>query len=353
MTSGHGDLTKRRYVLVSVVLLACLGLVAMIIFLSRSWPGEPLEQRIATVNARRALPSEENAATIYDQLARTVTLMGESPDINLTPAALTALIEASKMESCWFPLSPGQKCYMDHARRINPMREWARSLDNAARRDVPDGRIDAAAEKLRCLIRMGSHLRQQPLIVDFVTGTGIEGRAWTLLGEFVMQPDAAEELLAMAEALPWELENYKEVAELTLEVQPLVWRTISAEWTLRQRMENRWRTRGQESNGQRIEEVYLRLLSQRRGARLLLGLRRYHNANDHWPDSLEEIRTLVPEQALIDPYTEQRFMYRREASEFLLYSKGPNRRDDNGQHNEKADDYQIWLPRGMISPPPT
>jgi len=255
------------------------------------------------------------------------------------------------MDSCWFTLSPGRQCYMNHLRRVYPMQVWAGALAIAVRQDVADGHIETAAQKLHCMIQMGDHLQQQALLIDFTAGTGIEGRAWTPLGEFVMQPDATEELLSMAEAMPWELENnYREVSKLTLEVQPLVWRTISAEWTLRQRVENRWRARGEKSNGQRIEEAYLRLLSQRRGARLLLGLRRYHNANGRWPDSLEEIRTLVPEQALIDPYTEQRFMYRREAGEFLLYSKGPNRRDENGQHHEKADDFQIWLPRRMTSP---
>jgi hypothetical protein len=358
MKSGHRSLkksrTNRRYVLIGLVLLACLGLIAIIVFLSRNRPWESLEQRIAAINARRALPPEENAATIYDQLAASNILTSTPGDPNLTPAGLAALIEASKMDSCWFTLSPGRQCYMNHLRRVYPMREWARALANAVRQDVANGHIEIAAEKLHCLIQMGDHLQQQALLIDFTAGTGIEGRAWTPLGEFVMQPDATEELLSMAEAMPWELENnYREVSKLTLEVQPLVWRTISAEWTLRQRVENRWRARGEKSNGQRTEEAYLRLLSQRRGARLLLGLRRYHNANGRWPDGLEEIRTLVPEQALIDPYTEQRFMYRREAGEFLLYSKGPNRRDDNGLHNEKAGDFQIWLPRHMISPQPT
>ncbi len=358
MKPGHGHLKKlranRRYILLGIVLLACLGIAAVVLIFSHSPSRELLAQRIAEINAAHTLAPEENAATIYDQLVATKTLTGESPDTKLTPAALSGLIEASKVESCWFPLSPGQQCYMNHMKHINPMWAWAGVLVNAVRRDVADGHIDAATEKLLCLVRMGDHLQQQALLADFLAGTGIEGRAWTPLGEFVMQPDASEELLSMAEAMPRELENnYKEVAKLTLEVQPLVWRTISAEWTLRQQMENRWRSRGEKSDGQRIEEAYLRLLSQRRGARLLVGLRRYHNANGRWPDSLEEIRTLVPEQALIDPYTGQMFIYRREADEFLLYSKGPNRRDDNGQHHEKADDFQIWLPRRMTSPQPT
>ncbi len=353
MTSGHCNLRKRRYMLAGVVLLTCLSAIAVIVTLSRGQSQESLAQRIAAINARHALPPEQNAATIYDQLVanRATVVIGDPPDSNLAPAALTAMIEASKLESCWFPLSSGQQCYMNHLRRIYPMHVWAGVLTKSIRQDVANGRIEIAAQKLRCLVRMGEHLQQQGLMADFLAGTGIEGRAWTPLGEFVMQPDATEELLNMAEAMPWELEdNYKDVAKLTLEVQPLIWRTIVAEWTLRQRMENRWRMRGQKSNNQMIEEAYLRLLSQRRGARLLLGLRRYHDANGRWPDSLEDIKALVPEQALIDPYTEHRFMYRREAGEVLLYSKGPNRRDDNGQHHEKADDHQIWLPRSGTSP---
>ncbi len=348
--AGRFRRPRRGLRIIAAVALVAFGIAAVIVLVRRSPSRESLEEHIAAINARRALPPEENAATIYDQLIATKMLTGESPDVKLTPAALSGLIEASKVESCWFPLSPGQQCYMYHVRRLNPMREWTRALATAAREDIAGGRVVDADQKLLCLVRMGDHLQQQPLIVDFATGTGIEGQGWTLLGEFVMRPDASEELLAKAEAMPWELDSdYKEVSAAMSEAQSLIAKTVLAEWSMPQRMLNFWWGLGEKSTEQIIKEVHARLLSQRRGARLLLGLRRYHNTNGHWPDSLEEIRTLVPEQALIDPYTGQMLMYRKEADEFLLYSKGPNRHDDNGQHHEKADDYQIWLPRRTTS----
>jgi hypothetical protein len=356
MKSSHCGPKKswanRRYVLIGLALLACLGLAAVIIALGRTWPRGSLEQRIAAVNARHALPAEKNAATIYDRLVASYVPARNPGDPNLSPAALAALIEASKMDSCWFPLLPGQQCYSAHQRRIIPMREWTRALTNAAKQDVASGRIDAAAEKLHCVVRMGSHLQQQLLLTDFLVGMAVEASAWITLGESVMQASTQEEILRIAEATPWELESDSaKVSRPILEVERLIAKSILAEWTLRHRIRVWWQGLGGKSVEKTIEESYPRLLSQRRGVRLLVGLRRYHDANGRWPDSLDEIRTLVPEQALIDPFTEQTFVYRKEAGgEFVLYSKGPNGIDDNGLRGGKADDYRIWPPRGITSP---
>lgn len=338
--------------LVGVVLLACLGIAVVIIAFGRGSSRELLAQHIAAVNARHALPPAENAATIYDRLVAGVTLVGNLPDPNLTPAAYSALMEASRIESCWLGLSPGEQCYRDHVRRMRPMRQWARALASAATRDAAGGHVDAAVEKLHCLIRMGSHLQQQGLLLDFGTGTAIEMQAWSSLGESVMRPDAAEELLRMAEAMPWELEgDCEEAVKLMREVVPLIAETVLAEWTLRERLRNWWLTRGEKSEEEIIQLFYQRLLSVRRGTRLLVALRRYHNANGRWPDSLDEIRTFVPDQALIDPFTEQTLVYKKEADgQFVLYSKGPNGRDDNGVRGGKADDYRIWPRYGIKAP---
>ena len=156
----------------------------------------------------------------------------------------------------------------------------------------------------------------------------------------------------MAEAMPWELEgDCEEAVKLMREVVPLIAETVLAEWTLRERLRNWWLTRGEKTDEEIIQLFYRRLLSVRRGTRLLVALRRYHNANGRWPDSLDEIRTFVPDQALIDPFTEQTLVYKKEADgQFVLYSKGPNGRDDNGVRGGKADDYRIWPRYGIKAP---
>ncbi len=297
------------------------------------------------MDARLAVPAEENAATVYDRLLTIDVIAGDAADPGLTPAGLAGLVAAAKMESCHFPLSAGSQCYREHLKYLVAMRAWSRALDNAATKDAAEGRLDAAREKLYCLIRMGRHARGQPLFIDFLVGVEIETRAWALLRDWVMQADAAEERLRLAEAMPVELASeWEQLLDSMREVQPLISASVLAEWSLRQRLENWWRRRGTRDVVEIVRDGYLHLLSLWRGVRVLAGLRRYHDANDRWPDGLGEIEALVPTQALIDPYTEQPFVYVPAGEVFRLFARGPNGIDDSRSPADRADDVSIWPP---------
>jgi hypothetical protein len=336
-------------VLVGAVLLACLGIAAIILVFGREPSRALLAQRIAAINASHALAPEENAATIYDQLVASGVSAGTEP--NLAPGGYAILVNASRMESCWFPLVPGGQCYDEHGKRNRPMRCWMFELCGAAQADAMGERYDAAAEKLDCLVRMAGHLQQQLLVSDCAVGIAMETYVWSRLRECVMQAGAAEELLRVVEAMPPDtlVNNYGQISSEALEVTALIRESVWAEQTPQQRIEEWWReirdrTKSAEEN---FDQICLLLLCSRRGTRTLAGLRRYHDANRRWPDSLEEIKMLVPEQALIDPFTEQTFAYKTAGGTFLLYSKGPNQIDENGVHDGKADDRKIWPPFGQ------
>lgn len=335
----------RRWRRIGVVVLVCVVLAAAVCLLARGGSGASLEERIAVIDARRALPPRENAATVYDRLLRTEVIAGDPTDPGLTPAGLAGLVAAANMESCHFPLSAGWQCYRDHTPYLTAMRAWSRALDNAATKDIAEGRVDAAGEKLCCLIRMGEHARQQSLLIDFLLGCEMETRAWVLLREWVMAADGTEEHLRLAETLPARLANdWEQLSGPMREVQPLVAASIRAKWGLRQRLENWWRQRGARDPMAVAREKYLRLLSLRRGVRVLTGLRRYHDANERWPESLDEIKALVPAPALVDPYTEQPFVYVRMDDVFRLFARGPNGRNDSHAPARQADDVRIWPP---------
>ncbi|MBN2183439.1 MAG: hypothetical protein JW715_16125 [Sedimentisphaerales bacterium] len=70
----------------------------------------------------------------------------------------------------------------------------------------------------------------------------------------------------------------------------------------------------------RLRESYLRYLSLRRGSRLLIAIRQYKNENGKWPDSLDDIATSVPAEALIDP-AGGKFDYENHGERFSLYGK--------------------------------
>jgi hypothetical protein len=334
-----------------VGLLAAAFLIAGLCFLTPKWSREPPERRIAAVNASHALAPEENAATIYDGLVVAHVLAGDPDDPNLTSAGLAGLMEASRIESCWFLLSLGEQCYRDHVRRLSPMRDWARALAKAARADTIQGHFGPAAEKLRCLLRMADHLRQQALFIDFAMSGDIEARVWSCVRDLVIEPNASPDLLKMAEALPVELADKRPQAfKLILEVQPAVANSVLAEWGFWRRVQNWWRGLGERGEEEYLAVWYLRTLSHRRGVRALVGLRRYHDANGRWPDRLDQIRAFVPPEALLDPYTGQALVYRVTEDGFCLYARGPNRMDDQGVWvSGGADDQRIWPRPGPAS----
>jgi hypothetical protein len=56
---------------------------------------------------------------------------------------------------------------------------------------------------------------------------------------------------------------------------------------------------------------------------LLLAIKQYRNENGRWPDSLDDIKSNVPAEALIDPAGE-RFDYENHGERFSLYGKSIN-----------------------------
>lgn len=102
----------------------------------------------------------------------------------------------------------------------------------------------------------------------------------------------------------------------------------------------------------RFHDNYLRSSARQRGTLLIIALRQYKNANGHWPEKLEEIKSFAPAEVFIDPINGDSFVYKRTEENFTLYSKGKNNIDDNGQYDNnwpekkgQADDQVIWPPR--------
>jgi hypothetical protein len=49
-----------------------------------------------------------------------------------------------------------------------------------------------------------------------------------------------------------------------------------------------------------------------------------------FPEALSELSSIVPEEMLIDPFSMERFVYRRTDKGYLFYSLGPDLDDDSG-----------------------
>jgi hypothetical protein len=95
-------------------------------------------------------------------------------------------------------------------------------------------------------------------------------------------------------------------------------------------------------------ETNLRAIAKKRGCQIMIALRRYKNENDHWPRSLEDIKSFVPGEILIDSMNGGNFVYELTDENFRLYSKGFNNIDENGRYEShwpqdaQPDDRLIW-----------
>jgi len=65
--------------------------------------------------------------------------------------------------------------------------------------------------------------------------------------------------------------------------------------------------------------------------RVAVALERTHKANSRFPSGLNELQPVDGRDLALDLFTDKPFLYQRTNSGYLLYSPGPNQRDDRGQ----------------------
>ncbi len=73
-----------------------------------------------------------------------------------------------------------------------------------------------------------------------------------------------------------------------------------------------------------IHDVYLKILTMRRGSRLLIAIRQYKNEHGSWPPDLESIKSTAPAEAFVDPVTGNPLQYENHGERFSLYGETAN-----------------------------
>ena len=370
-----------RYVAIAILIVA-IG--CCILFKTGLLDFQAVDEQLAAIEAARAIPDAENAAIIYYQLMQDYderafssdSLSSEVKNLSLRQPWLSkdypelaewledrqdiisTLLLASKKEKCRFPIA------IDPVQRVpyGVMRRWARLLDCAANNDIGEGRIDDAIDKWRCLLQMGNHLRQQPLFIEYLIALAIEAVGLHQTVVFLVEGNADESHLRKVETLPLHTEDdWTAVLEEVLPAEEL------SEQKMKENLGPLDRLKYEFSYGlfggmkwsdyDRIHQLSLRGAATCRGIRILIALRRYKNKNDRWPQTLDGIKNLVPEQILVDPINGGSFVYKLTEENFTLYSKGKNNIDEDGKHKRRygetseGDDWLIW-PQRIYKPPP-
>jgi hypothetical protein len=359
-------------------------MLAAPVVLALLWGSELLtrrsaEQQLAAIEAARAIPDEENAAVIYPEVLATTDLVSGRPDFLRTEAMsgpwlsadhpesadwlrghqneISRLLEASQKHKCHFPI-PRPEAWSRESSRLQAWRRWGQLLLAAANNDRAEGRTDAALEKYRCVIRMGAHMRQQPVGIHFLVGIAIDGLAQGQLKSLVVRGDMTDARLDTIEQCAGSTaDNWDKVWPELLETKALHARLHAGNWGFLGWFKYIFGSK-RDLSGE-VRNRYVGLLAAHRSSRILVAVRKYKNHNGRWPESLEHVRSLAPAEAFVDPSNGDSFVYRLREDEFILYSRGQNNIDEDAQYNAKydsesgklrilQDDQLFWPPESML-----
>ncbi|MBN1391712.1 MAG: hypothetical protein JW947_02795 [Sedimentisphaerales bacterium] len=197
------------------------------------WRPYTFDKDIAALEAKYAIPDEQNAASIYNELlhnydydslrsdipegelaklpVRKPWLSSEHPAIaewlNKNQLIINMLLNASKIEQCRFPISSDAANVSDTMYRLIMARKWADLLISAANNDMAEGRTNLALEKYIAALRIAKHLHQQPALINFLVGAGIESFAMSQLERFAVLGDSTENDLNIIEQALTEIKH--------------------------------------------------------------------------------------------------------------------------------------------------
>jgi hypothetical protein len=206
---------------------AAIALVIWVLLPDKNgnWRPYTLDEDLAKLEAKYAIPDEENAAVIYNRLLADYEPNSIRPDFlseeidDLTARQpwsakdypelaqwlqqrqqiIATLLEAAKKEKCHFPIAADPLTFGKQTEHLSPMRRWAWFLIRAANHDLGEDHVDQALDKYTCVLQMAKHQYQQPTLIDLLTGIAIEGIVTKQLNSFVITDDAASGRLGSIE----------------------------------------------------------------------------------------------------------------------------------------------------------
>jgi hypothetical protein len=424
---------------------------------NEGWRPYTFDKELAALEAKRAIPDDQNAATIYNKILEKYDQDDFEPNFmdcetfeNLTTSGLwsskdhpqlaewfkgrkeiiTILMQACERDLCRFPLRPDMIGLQDTTDRLGPMKDWAKLLIKAGNNNIGDGNIDEGIRKYLCVLQIAEHLYQQPSLSELLFAMPIEALGRRQALRLIVVGDLTEERLTVLDksigqnkhdwSLYWskiiEYEklffknrlamfyevNSKDKARFARDPGALMrqkfksrgyelpprkhwygkfgksrailawlymphspheagkifdesyekhlakpgdgfdWKKISLKTKLRLKFNYRYMAEimaamlgGPYHN---IHDLYLRNIGQHRSFQLIIALRRYKNEHNHWPDSLDDVKSLASPELFIDPVNNDSFVYRLTDDDFTMYSKGKNNIDENGDRRTKKPD---------------
>jgi hypothetical protein len=232
-------LPKRLSRYIAYALLGVVLISAVWVFLPDDdigdWRYYVFDDELAALEAKYEVPDNQNAATIYNKLLQgydrddfrlrfedeelrdlTISEPWASKDYPELAKWITekhedtieSLMQASRIERCGFPITPSLFSNMEQEnKRRGAMKEWARLLVRSGNNDVAEGRINRALEKSTAVLQIGKHELQQPALIDYLVGIGIEAIVAKQFNRLVITGDITESHLNIIEGLVTDIKH--------------------------------------------------------------------------------------------------------------------------------------------------
>ena len=326
------------------------------------------------------------------------------PSVEGQEENLRLLAEASRKPACFQRFHPELPINRQPVVHLNRIQQGANLLALDARRKAGEGRRDEALDSLMTEARIGFQLRQT--LIDQLVGNAVRNMAWPCLERLTMDSPPSIDALERAAREIGEMAARRPSIQETLDTERLVgfgmlessytpagFAKLAAEraqdsgrsgpawhesgplpWAreaclhplrrTREELEETYRllskgslTKADKDRLDRISQGSLLLgetaqafmktrestqreLACERGTRILLRLRAHRLRKGAYPETLAGLGRALPD----DPYTGKPFVYRRlEGDKFLLYSTGPDGKDDGGATDSR--DFPLF-PKG-------
>ncbi len=368
---------RKKHVWLAAIVVVLTAIIASFLWSLRN--SRSIDERLAEIEAARAIPDSENAAVVYNKLVAETEQMQRKPDfldenadrvtirrpwsateypelakwIKGHQATIDSLLHASSFDKCRFPIADyTNQLNLGTVDRLSAMRGWTHLLARAANNDIEEGRTDDAIVKCRCVIQLARHLYQQPILIEYYVGIAVEGVGLERLYRLLTEGDLIErQIRAIEEFHPTIRNDWPDVSTEIRKVERLLSRKMYhplanlKKWWLGPSLKQ-------------THDIHLRTVSSRRVLKIMIELRRYKNKHGRWPETLDGIKAFGPTEVFVDPISGDSFVYKLADDTFKLYSKGKNKIDEDGQRNvtfdpntyesiEHEDDRLFWPPNKM------
>ncbi|QDU27258.1 hypothetical protein ETAA8_23450 [Anatilimnocola aggregata] len=230
-------------------------------------------------------------------------------------------------------------------------RRWSREAESAYR----DGNVQRGIEFDLATLRLGNHLSRGGICIHAQAAGAIKSLGLVHLAQFRdhLPPTSLPTILNVLDALDAAAEH----PEVT-NARDRYWTDVAHGW--RHRLETvvqgALSIPSTESNGYHtLAQPYNREAAQRRLLSTDLALRLFRHQHDRLPTSLKELVPHILAMMPLDPFTQQPLLYRPLKYSYVLYSTGPDARDDGGKfHRFGSDAYNHnghdWSLEGVLRP---